>query len=275
MQTRPEQTTDRAERAPEKALDRALARAVVARMLRMGLGIPDPAPTGRRESQHAHRALGAAARLLQASDEGPLTDASRAFLATPAPDDPLVAQERLYGHTLRGRVCPYECEYGHRALIQQAHELADLTGFYEAFGLKPSERYRERPDHVACELEFLEFLSSKEAYAIEANEVEMLEVTRQAMYRFLGEHLGRFGRAFSVSLQSADPTGYYGRLGQLCEAFLRIECEHLGVPLGPPTLELRSTTEDEVPIACGSGGASGEDLVQLGAPLSPTIERPS
>ena len=87
------------------------------------------------------------------------------------------------------------------------------------------------------------------------------EVTRGAIGMFLTEHLGRFGRAFAVSLQDADD-GYYGRLGSLFEVFLTGECERFGVTVGPALLELRSTREEEAPMACGSG----DQLVEIGVP---------
>ena len=147
---------------------------------------------------------------------------------------------RLFGHTLRGVVCPYETEYGRAHPFQQAQELADLAGFYAAFGLKPSEEPNGRVDHIAHELEFLEFLSCKEAYAIENHEDEMLGITREALGRFLGEHVGHFGRAFGLHLQEADDGGFYGDLGGLLAAFLSSECKRQGVPVGPKLLELRS-----------------------------------
>lgn len=193
---------------------------------------------------------------------GELVDAVSAVATSSGPEP--ATRERLYGHTLRGAVCPYESEYGNRELIQQAHELADLVGFYEAFGLEPATHHRERPDHVACELEFLDFLLRKDAWALQAGDGAMHEITRQATAKFLRRHLGRFGRTFAVSLQDADPQGYYGRIGILCERFLGVACRSFEVPLGPATLELNTRRDAEVPMACGS---SADELVQIGGDL--------
>ena len=95
-----------------------------------------------------------------------------------------------------------------------------------------------------------------EAYAIENSEDEMLAVTREALERFLGEHLGHFGRAFGLHLQEADDGEFYGDLGGLCAAFLSSECERQGTPVGPKMLELRSTEEEEIPMACGTGSTA-------------------
>ncbi len=260
--TRSEAMTSKTPHCSDAEIDRALARAVLASFLAEVLA---PSETGRRAVSLSAdpEPLEAAAAVLDPVREGRLQRAVRAVTGAPPPAED--AAERLFGHTLRGAVCPYESEYGNRALIQQAHELADLAGFYEAFGLRVASARPERPDHVACELEFFGFLSRKEAWALEASDSEMLEITRLAAGKFLREHLGRFGRAFAVSLRTADAGGYYERVGELCEIFLAGECEHCGVPLGPSMMELRPAVQDEVPMACGSG----EDLVQIGAPGAP------
>ncbi len=238
----------------EAEIDQALARAVLARFLAGAL-----APAAAPQSADTDREAPATAALLLDGAGGKRLRRSFGALAAGPPPAP-GARARLFGHTLRGAVCPYESEYGRRALLQQAHELADLAGFYEAFGLKTAAARRERPDHVACELEFLEFLSRKEAYALDSGDAEMLEVTRLAIGKFLRDHLGRFSRAFAASLRTADADGFYGRLAGLFEEFLAGECERFGVRPGPAMLELRSAREVDVPMACGSG----DELVQIG-----------
>ncbi|MFQ5349081.1 MAG: molecular chaperone [Thermoanaerobaculia bacterium] len=246
------------------ATDRLLARGVLFRALKLGLDRPGEATCRALFGKEGRETLSRAARSLDEGVPGPLGAAVDRLcsLAEPGLDELQLAHERLFGHTLRGRVCPYECEYGHRALLQQAQELADLSGYYAAFGLRASETRHERPDHIACQFEFLEFLVRKECWALAHADAEMAEVTRSAARLFLGDHLARFGRAFARSLQKASPDDLYGSLGALCEALLRVECERLDLELGPQVLELRSTEPDGVPMACGSGD---DQLVQLGS----------
>ncbi len=195
----------RSEPSRTDAQDLLLARAALCRFLRLALAPPDRASHETLRSPATLTALDLAARTLDRSPDGELLAASEALVADPGRSigEARSAHRRLFGHTLRGRVCPYECEYGRRPLLQQAQELADLAGFYRAFGLRPSRLRHERPDHVACELEFLEFLSVKEALALERRDGESGEITRQAVRRLLREHLGRFGRAFARALAEA------------------------------------------------------------------------
>jgi TorA maturation chaperone TorD len=227
----------------------ALARAVVARYLKLALQAPDPTSYRDLFSADAAEALDRAASILGAPRPLPVT--------LPLLSELIASHVRLFGHSLRGRVCPYEIEYGKREPLLQAQELSDVSGFYRAFGLEPSTRVTERWDHVAVELEFVELLSMKEAYALETHQEEMFELTRHALKRFVREHIGFFGIALGASLQEHDPDGFYGGVGRLLASFLTAVSAELGVPAGPRTLPLSAIEDDGVPMACGNGTESG------------------
>ncbi len=158
----------------------------------------------------------------------------------------------LFGHTARGEVPPYETEYGAASLFQQPQELSDISGFMRAFGLVMEKASHERIDHISCEFEFMCFLCRKEAYAIKNNDDAMLDVTSKAQSRFLRDHLGTFARAFACRIERADSDGFFGALGALCGAFIQSEAKRIGITLGPEHMQLRSTEEDNVPMACAS-----------------------
>jgi TorA maturation chaperone TorD len=163
--------------------------------------------------------------------------------------------ERLFGHTARGPIPPYETEYGADTLFQQPQELGDLAGFLQAFGLRLRPGRHERLDHVCCECELMGFLARKEAFALETEDAEMLEQTRKAQRLFLRDHLGRFAPALGGRLQRADPGGFYGALGAVLHAFVSSDCERFKVSAGPEGLSLRlAAPDDVVPMACGSAG---------------------
>lgn len=166
----------------------------------------------------------------------------------------LASQHRaLFGHSARGAISPYETEYGNEALFQQPQELADLLGFYRAFGLAVRQESHERPDHISCEFEFMMFLALKEAYALEHDDPEMVSETRKAEKIFLRDRLGRFLPAFVVQLRREDPGGFYGRLGAFCRCFAGAEAKRLQITLGAANLGLRPADDNRVPMACGNG----------------------
>jgi DMSO reductase family type II enzyme chaperone len=227
-----------------------LCRSALYEALALGFRRPTSETVARLATREGAGGLTVAARMLDAER---LSGSVRALadadtrLVTLAP-----AHERLFGHTVRGEVSPYETEYGADELFLQPRELADLGGFYAAFGLAVARDGRERPDHVCCECEFLMFLARKEAVARERGDALVEEETRRATRLFLRDHLGRFVPALAARLERADPGGFYGALGALARAFLARECEAFYVLAGPEALGLRSPVEDRTPMACGS-----------------------
>lgn len=168
---------------------------------------------------------------------------------------------RLFGHTTRGLVCACETEYGDDNNFHQPQQLADIAGYYLAFGLRPALASDARADHVACECEFMDFLNRKEARLLTggADEDGTLEVTRSAARAFLREHLGRFGRAFASRALVEDPNGFFGIFGAALLGMLDAESRRLRVAAGPIELAVRPATEDDTPMACGTG----DQLIQI------------
>jgi TorA maturation chaperone TorD len=233
----------------ETSIDSLLARSVVCRGLKLGLGYPAAESAQAFAASESKRALIEGALAL---DDG-LGEAMEGLCGLDASLEARSERyESLFGHTLRGKVCPYETEYGAAHLFRQAHELADIAGYYRAFGLELSLGCEARVDHVVCELEFFEFLYRKESYALEMGDPEMREVTEKANRKFLRDHLGRFGRAFAIRLIEEDGDGFYGNLGRVLVSFLTLECRRAGLPLGPQVIELLPEEDDNLPMACGS-----------------------
>jgi TorA maturation chaperone TorD len=243
-----------------------LARSVLYEALAFGFQPPARETLDRIESDEGRQTLVLAAETLDPGGASGLGAAVAGLSEQPrrSVEELAVDHGRLFGHTARGSVCPYETEYGTAGLFRQPQELAHIAGYYAAFGLKPRRADGERVDHVSCECEFAGFLSRKEAFLLAEGPLsdsrgETLEVTRKAARSFLRDHLGRFGTAFGLRLTQEDAGGFFGLLAQPLLKLLRLEAERLDVALGPATLDLRSTVEDEVPIGCGSG----EQLVKL------------
>lgn len=257
----------------ENGIDLALARAVIYRTLAVGLLRPTDANLARLRSGAAKEALKEAAQLLDRTRHPTMLLLPAVALMLRHDDlsatDLDAGYTRLFGHTARGLVCPCETEYGPEGSFQQPQQLADLAGYYRAFGLRMRPESDQRVDHVACECEFMEVLCCKEAFSGErlrdgreadSRDEETLRQTRLAEASFLREHLGRFGRAFGHQLVQEDEDGLFGRVGHVLLRFLDLECELLDVEVGPSTLSVRAGQEDHAPMACGTG----ESLIQIG-----------
>lgn len=162
---------------------------------------------------------------------------------------------RIFG--LTGSLC-YETEYGLPHEYRQSQELADISGFYRAFGFNVGGGVRERPDYIATELEFMYILALKEAWALAQGRDEWIEVTLQAQRRFLEDHLGRWLALFAASVlrlsgesQKGQPFSPYVGLAQLAATFVQAEAERIGAQVQSLPLNGVAQTPLGPEISCG------------------------
>ncbi|GMU38683.1 MAG: molecular chaperone TorD family protein [Phycisphaerae bacterium] len=174
---------------------------------------------------------------------------------------------RLFSHAVRGSCPPYELEYGRRDILQQSPQLADIGGFYAAFGLSQEDSARERLDHVSVECDFLARLSCLEAEAAVADDAERAQVVADAHHAFLADHLGRWAPAFARQVDDADPDGFFGGVAKILAATIETDAGRRGLSLGPTYLPLcHEDSEATGEFECGvdSGDEGRERFVSLG-----------
>lgn len=137
--------------------------------------------------------------------------------------------QRLVGHTI-SKDCPlFETQYGAADVFQQTHELADIQGFYKAFGLDSSDVEKERCDHISVELEFMHILLYKQAYAQENHGEEKALICEDAQKKFLKEHIGKWVPLFTILFGRKAEDGFYHALSAVTREFLRLEMCLMGV----------------------------------------------
>jgi DMSO reductase family type II enzyme chaperone len=133
---------------------------------------------------------------------------------------------RAFG--LVGSLC-YETELGLPHEYRQSQEMADIAGFYRAFGFNVGGQVRERPDHISAELEFMHVLALKEAYAAERDVLEHVEICIDAQRKFLQEHLGKWVGLFAESLARSAEEGPYVTLARFAADFVEADAKRFGV----------------------------------------------
>ncbi|PKN81954.1 MAG: hypothetical protein CVU47_04840 [Chloroflexi bacterium HGW-Chloroflexi-9] len=94
---------------------------------------------------------------------------------------------------------PHETEYI-RDPFAKAAQLADIAGFYAAFGLQVSTVNQTTPDDICTELEFMALVTRREAYAAVQDWDDRASVCRAASRTFMDAHLGRWIGAFTADL---------------------------------------------------------------------------
>jgi TorA maturation chaperone TorD len=215
------------EAGTERTVTEALARGAVYRLLGGAFAYPTPP----RLAEVAAAAATAAGR----DEHAPAVRASLAELAhaSAAADPDTVATEYVFLFDRQVRCPPYEGAWGVPQLAGKGAALADIAGFYRAFGLQPASVQHETEDHLVAELEFMSALAIKEAWALAEQDEEHAAITRQAQTAFVTDHLGRWAEAFADAVAEATPLPYYGAAAALLREWTRAEVSRLGATPAP------------------------------------------
>jgi len=147
--------------------------------------------------------LGAAARGLAAAYTADdlqtlLIDYTRLFLA---PEGPLA---QPYGSVWLGGAQP----------LMQDSTLAVMALYAEA-GFEVDDDFRDLPDHIAAELEFLYALLFREAAARRQGDTGLADSARTLRQRLIAEHLGRSTPRFAAAMRAGAQTAFYRALADL------------------------------------------------------------
>ena len=127
----------------------------------------------------------------------------------------------------------YETEYAMDTIFAKTKELADLNGFYIAFGLElGKDSNNERPDHVSIELEFMAMLLIKEAYARNEGWDDKANVCLEARKKFLKDHIGRWGSTFCTMVKHKSEVEFYKVLATLTIDLINKDLKDLNVKPG-------------------------------------------
>lgn len=163
------------------------------------------------------------------------------------PRDTLIKEyDHIFGLLVSGECPPYETEYCPQTFsVYRSHSMADIAGFYRAFGLEPSRKSPERHDHIVLELEFMAWLIAKTLYALEEGEEDNANLCREAQVNFFRDHFAWWTPAFALALRrkadgiadereiDSPPKSYQGAFGAFLTAFVPAERGILGI--APPT----------------------------------------
>lgn len=145
----------------------------------------------------------------------------------------------------------YETEYGLPHEYRQSQEMADIAGFYRAFGFENGGVIRERPDYLPTELEFMHVLTLKEVYAREADQLEHVEVGVDAQRKFLRDHLAHWLPLFGKRLEQLAIAGVYADLVTLATAFVAAEADRLDAQPEPFRVPEIKATPFNPDFSCG------------------------
>jgi hypothetical protein len=188
--------------------------------------------------------------------------------------------DATFGLVLSNKCPAYETEFSRQTfVISRSQQMADIGGFYRAFGLDKSPDARDRIDHIALELEFMAFLIAKEAHAQAQGgdgAAVNASVCRDAQFAFFRDHLAWWAPAFGLMLRRrADgierpdqvldaPVTFFGAVAVCLAQFVAMERWRLDVeapdtlagPAGAEPVRDRGEQAEES-LSCNSHPCSG------------------
>ena len=139
------------------------------------------------------------------------------------PESLLVDYARLF----LGPPHPVAAPYGSVWLEKEKTPMGDSTmavqELYHEGGFEIDEDFREPPDHIAAELEFLYLLIYRENEAGRNNDPEALTAMADLRKRFLDEHLGSWVGPLTAAVKSGAQSDFYRELAELTDRFVKLE----------------------------------------------------
>jgi TorA maturation chaperone TorD len=169
------------------------------------------------------------------------------------------AFEDVFGLLVSSNCPPNETEYiNSKFTFQRSQDLADVAGFYRAFGLTRSATNHEREDHVVLQLAFMSHVAGLEANAQREDDEAALDraaVCHEAQRKFFAEHLGWWGPAFATLLLKRGSSGFYASIAEFIAALIAADRGILGVDIVP---DIGRPTRIERPEECEGCGLAME-----------------
>lgn len=169
-------------------------------------------------------AVGEIAEAMQVTNADPGTmDKGLAFAAAAVARD-AKAVRHDYNEFFTGRKQTSLDESEHDTAIFYRHQrIADISGFYNAFGFEVSQQEHQRPDFIGTELEFMCMLLLKRTYALEQSWNDEAEVCLDAERKFFTEHLEWWMPQLCETIRGASSCAFYISLSNFLESFIRNE----------------------------------------------------
>jgi TorA maturation chaperone TorD len=131
--------------------------------------------------------------------------------------------------------------------------LGDLCAFYSAFGWQADPASAEKPDHLACELEFVAMLLVMMAAADEQGNDSGRTVTDDALSKFAESHLGDWLPLFCGWLGSCAGDSAHGKLPDALLGLWTALAEVHGWPVAPAEV-VQPSLDEEPSDECGTVG---------------------
>ncbi|ABR47209.1 cytoplasmic chaperone TorD family protein [Alkaliphilus metalliredigens QYMF] len=120
----------------------------------------------------------------------------------------------------------------------------DAMRMYHEAGLEKATDFREPPDHIRVELEFMYYLIANVIESCEDGNWDGAEKYVQLQLEFLTKHIGSWVRPFTQNVNQNAKTKFYQNLGLITEIFIRQECVKDSLAMKEEFIELKQSSNN-------------------------------
>ncbi|MBC8414299.1 molecular chaperone TorD family protein [bacterium] len=112
-------------------------------------------------------------------------------------------------------------EEGARVMGESTMEVIDV---YQKEGLARSDNFKDLPDHIVVELEFMSYLLFKEREALQKSDSETAGKYRDKQENFLENYLQPWIRPFCGKISAGTENAFYSALAKCVSAYVLSSC---------------------------------------------------
>jgi TorA maturation chaperone TorD len=118
---------------------------------------------------------------------------------------------------------PYESIYTSDKKTLLGDTSVAIEMIYRQHGFQSTSERSNGQDHIACELEFMQFICGLQLLDLEETGGQRLDELLLLQRSFLDEHLLRWVPAFAEAIEHFSETDFYPALGRLAEALIHAD----------------------------------------------------
>jgi TorA maturation chaperone TorD len=136
-------------------------------------------------------------------------------------EDLSVEYARLFIGPFELAAPPYASVYLDKGKRIMGDSTLDVVKIYQEQGLRIDDEFKELPDHIAVELEFMYYLTHNEVEALRNGDPHKAAQFRESQEFFLNAFVIRWVPRFCEKLRSGTENGFYRALADCLLAFVR------------------------------------------------------
>ncbi len=138
-----------------------------------------------------------------------------------------VEHARLFMGPYTLQAPPYGSVYMEPDRRIMGNSTMDVINRYRQSGLAVAEDFKDAPDHIAAELEFMHFLIYKEIEATNEGDDRGVYTNLISQQSFLTDHLGAWVSEFVGKVMENANTTFYQNLARATETFIKDDFQNL------------------------------------------------